>query len=325
MNPKYSVIIPVYNAEKTLRRCVDSLLSQKREDVEIILINDGSTDNGREICEQYEKEYQQVIFVDKENGGVSTARNAGLDVASGEYITFVDSDDWVTDDYFLSIDDVLSEYNYDFIRFSFCTARNINAGISAKSRETAISKIIEDICNKSINGPVAKIYKREIVSGCNVRFPEGASIAEDRAFNIAYSTHIKSYRVSSKQVYFVSTENENSLSRKHQDNLDEQFAITGKYARDAIFNADISAEEKRQYFAAMNFGDARVIYKRAKDLRRGGVSFFKRLKILRKHCREINQKQYDYPKTRYCTLITLPIRFNLVLVIDLMVWVLLHR
>ena len=94
---KYSVIIPVYNAEKTLRRCVDSVLNQNYGDMELLLINDGSTDGSLDICNGYRSFSPQVRVIDKTNGGVSSARNAGLGIAEGEYILFVDSDDYVSD------------------------------------------------------------------------------------------------------------------------------------------------------------------------------------------------------------------------------------
>ena len=104
---KYSVIIPVYNAEKTLRRCLDSLLSQPYPDCELILVNDGSSDESGIICKEYAAKHRQVCVVDKENGGVSSARNAGLDRASGKYVVFVDSDDYVADNFFSLLDQTL--------------------------------------------------------------------------------------------------------------------------------------------------------------------------------------------------------------------------
>ena len=93
---RYSVIIPVFNAEKTLRRCVDSLLDQERDDIEIILVNDGSKDGSLDICNAYQRGHSCVRVIDKENGGVSSARNAGLDAAKGTCVVFVDSDDYVS-------------------------------------------------------------------------------------------------------------------------------------------------------------------------------------------------------------------------------------
>ena len=106
---KFSVIIPVYKAEDTLKRCVDSLINQNRTDAEIILINDGSPDSSGEICKEYAELYKSVKYIKKENGGVSTARNAGLSVATGEYIIFVDSDDWVDETAYMKILDTLHE------------------------------------------------------------------------------------------------------------------------------------------------------------------------------------------------------------------------
>lgn len=330
MTPKYTVIIPVYKAEKTLRKCVDSLLKYKRDDVEVILVNDGSPDSSGKICEEYAKEYSYVRYISKENGGVSTARNAGLTAASGTYITFVDSDDYVVDDYFAIIDNVISQFDYDLVQFSHYVTGSARENIvtqaefSAFDRASAFSRLIGVICNKAINPPWAKVYKREIIEKYGISFPIGASVAEDRAFNIAYSTHIDSYRVSETPVYYVSTENDNSLSRKKHIDLESQFAITGAYARNAIKNADIPESEKTQYMAALNFGTCRVVYKNAKDLHREKVPFFKRLQTIHMLCRKINKEHYKYPKTRYCTLISLPVRLNLALLIDVMAWKLTH-
>lgn len=331
MNLKYSVIIPVYKAEKTLCRCVDSLLKCNREELEIILVNDGSPDGCGAICEQYAEGNACVKYIAKENGGVSTARNAGIEAASGDYLIFVDSDDYVSEGCFEAIDSVLSECDYDFIQFSHymtdgkTISTHTRSVFSSNDRGGFFPGIIDSICSKVINPPWAKVYKHELIEKYNIRFPVGASIAEDRAFNIAYSTHINSYRVSDKAVYYVSTENENSLSRKKMTDLDRQFEITGSYARNAIKNADIPETEKEQYFAAMNFGICRGIYKNAKDLHRERVPFFKRLKTIHKLCREMNKRKYRYPGTRYCRLITLPIRMNFALVIDAMAWVLVRR
>ena len=89
---KFSVIVPVYNAEKTLRRCVESVIKQPFSDYELILINDGSLDKSGEMCADFASRFSQVKYIDKENGGVSSARNAGLEAASGKYILFLEKD-----------------------------------------------------------------------------------------------------------------------------------------------------------------------------------------------------------------------------------------
>ena len=96
--PLISVIIPVYNVQDYLARCLDSILAQTYQNLEIILVNDGSKDNSGAICDEYAARDDRVQVIHKENGGLSTARNAGLDLAAGEYLSFIDSDDWIASD-----------------------------------------------------------------------------------------------------------------------------------------------------------------------------------------------------------------------------------
>lgn len=100
MNEKISVIIPVYNCEKYLNKCVDSVLNQTYTNYEIILIDDGSTDRSSEICDKYEKVSKKVKVLHQKNSGVSQARNNGVDIAEGKYICFLDSDDYIEKEYF---------------------------------------------------------------------------------------------------------------------------------------------------------------------------------------------------------------------------------
>ena len=93
--PKISVIVPVYNVEKYIKKCLDTIISQTFSDIEIICVNDGSTDSSRKILEEYKNKDSRIIIIDKKNGGLSSARNAGMKVAMGEYISFIDSDDWI--------------------------------------------------------------------------------------------------------------------------------------------------------------------------------------------------------------------------------------
>ena len=97
--PKVSIIVPVYKVEKYLRKCIDSIINQTLKDIEIILVDDGSPDNCGKICDEYAAKDTRIKVIHKENGGLSSARNAGMEVAEGEYIGFVDSDDWIETDY----------------------------------------------------------------------------------------------------------------------------------------------------------------------------------------------------------------------------------
>lgn len=99
MKKRVSVIIPVYNVEKFILKTVESVMNQDYKDVEIILVNDGSPDNSAQIIDELAKRDSRIICIHKENGGVSSARNAGLKIATGEYVTFIDGDDWVEPNY----------------------------------------------------------------------------------------------------------------------------------------------------------------------------------------------------------------------------------
>lgn len=115
---KISVIVPVYNVEKYLSKCVESILNQTYKDIELILVDDGSLDNSGNICDNYAKNDNRIKVIHKENGGLSSARNAGLDIASGEYISFVDSDDWIDENTYEELVKKIVTTNADIICFA---------------------------------------------------------------------------------------------------------------------------------------------------------------------------------------------------------------
>lgn len=113
--PKLSIIVPVFRVEKFLARCVDSILTQTYRNIEVILVDDGSPDNCPRICDDYSRVDTRVRVIHKLNGGLCSARNAGLDVANGDYITFVDSDDWIEPDAYLGLMSKCIEYQADIV------------------------------------------------------------------------------------------------------------------------------------------------------------------------------------------------------------------
>lgn len=122
--PLISVIVPVYNVEKYLRRCIDSILAQTYPNIEIILVNDGSIDNSWEICKEYEEAYPIVHAFNKINGGQSSARNVGLNYARGEYVGFIDSDDWIASDMYMSLFDLIVSNDADGAQINIMLADN---------------------------------------------------------------------------------------------------------------------------------------------------------------------------------------------------------
>ena len=323
---RYSVIIPVYNAEKTLNRCVDSLLAENYPDCEIILVNDGSKDRSGEICHDYAERFPNIVYIEKENGGVSTARNAGLDHARGEYVVFVDSDDYVTPGFFSSVEAGQKKNRADWSFFSSCIDDGMvkktlfSKSASYTSRTAVMPVIIDAICRKTINGPHAKVFRRDIIEKHGIRFPVGVSVAEDRAFNICYSLYVNSLEVYDLIVYCVNTENKQSLSRKRHTDLDKQFGIADSYLDDSLQKAPNSEKEKEQYRRALNFGSCRSIYHDAKLMHKDRVNWLERQKRLGQLCDRINRRHMKYPSTRYCLLISLPVRLRVTTVIDYIAW-----
>ena len=162
---KYSVIVPVYNAEKTLRRCIESLVNQPFDRYELILVNDGSTDGSDAICQDYATRYSQIRYFQKENGGVSSTRSLGLEQAEGEYILFVDSDDYVSDDYFTVIDRELAKHPTDLLMFGAASAgtekRTWITGAYCETEEANIARRIADAMQQYLFSSLSLIHISE--------------------------------------------------------------------------------------------------------------------------------------------------------------------
>ncbi|MBO4562921.1 MAG: glycosyltransferase [Clostridia bacterium] len=326
--PKYSVIIPVYNAEGTLHRCVGSLFSEHsiQNNSEIILVNDGSSDSSLSICNEYSERYNNVRVIDKQNGGVSSARNAGLDEASGRFILFVDSDDYLTPGCIKIIDEVIDKGCPDLIQFSVridnktnCLIK-YNSPLKLQSRKDIMPRIADMMCRKIINAPWAKLYKRSIIEDHHIRFPLGTSVGEDRAFNIVYSFYIESLLLSEKETYVLNTDNNDSLSRKRHKDLSMQLETANEYINNELLCAQLTKEEEAIYRQALNFDTCTGIYNDAKLMIQDRTGWFTRQKRLIQICKKINKQHMKYPKTRYCSMITLPVKLYLTPVIDAIAW-----
>lgn len=324
MNVQFSVIIPVYKAEKTLRRCLDSLLAQDCDHAELILINDGSPDESGRICEEYQERYSAVQYYSKRNGGVSSARNIGLDMARGEYILFVDSDDFVAADYFSTLDALTAKWNTDWIQFSktiYDGSRYINQAYSETgllSSSEYESTVCDAICRKRINSPCTKVYRRSIIDDGKLRFDEQISNGEDKLFNIQYALLAKTCCISDRCLYIVSTENSASLSRNTAVDYSTQFEYLEGRIYHTIENAQISDDFKHSLRKAYNFSVCRSIYHDAKSLYSRGIPFRRRWKILHRMCSRINRTKKEYPSSRYCRIIVFPVKHRLCVLIDIL-------
>ena len=185
--PKISIIIPVYNTEKYLVKCIDSLLYQSLEDIEIICVNDGSTDNSQKILDNYAKKDKRIKVIHQENKKQGAARNRGMEIATGEYIGYVDSDDWVDFDYFEELYIAAKKHNLDI-----ALATNVRIGNGKTKKRLKIEKehvalnLQEklDLCNQFKNEcPTNKIYRRKFLIENNIAWPEGV-YCEDKIYTL---------------------------------------------------------------------------------------------------------------------------------------------
>lgn len=265
MSFRYSVIIPVYNAEKTISRCVESIVSQCCDSCEIILINDGSIDESLKICESYSKNFDYIKVVNKPNGGPSSARNKGLDIASGEYILFVDSDDYVLNNFFSVLDENLDS---DFSVFSSNYKKNseiINQRLSNDliNTENNFCKILAMVKTR-YNSPCGKLYKREIIQKNNTRFNEDLNVGEDFLFNLQYALNANSINAVNKSIYCVDVSNEDSITRGFRDDYLEKSLLIYKCGFDIINKADINIEEKEKLSIILDYNFCRTMFACAK-------------------------------------------------------------
>lgn len=191
MQVPVSIIVPVYNAEKYLTRCLDSLINQTYPDTEMILVNDGSTDNSLEVCQKYQRTYPNIKVIDQANQGVSCARNAGIDAAAGEYICFVDADDCVEKNFIESlvqgVDDKadIAVCGHDKICFNKVIQR-----VPRYNRLWDMQQIQYRLfTDTGFMVCYDKIYRSEILKRYGIRFAEHLKMSEDALFEMEYALH----------------------------------------------------------------------------------------------------------------------------------------
>jgi glycosyltransferase involved in cell wall biosynthesis len=209
MNPKISIIVPVYKVEPYLRKCIDSILAQTFKDLELLLIDDGSPDNCGAICEEYALMDSRIRVVHKENGGLSDARNKGLEIAKGDYVGFVDSDDWIEEDMYELLYNMCVSNNCEIanctstIYFKNRTVKNGTHPLTIHNREEAMKVMLEGKLYDEVVW--TKLIKRDLLK--NIRFNKGI-IYEDTAFT--YQVIHKSSRVcciGAPKYHYVKREN----------------------------------------------------------------------------------------------------------------------
>ena len=209
MRPMVSIIVPIYNAENYLRRCVDSILNQEYTDFELLLVNDGSTDASGDICEEYGDQDPRVIVIQKENTGVSDSRNRALDRARGKYLQFLDSDDWITPDATRLFVRAAEEYGCDMVISDFY--RVVGERLSTKgdieeegvlTREEFAAHMMENPADFYYGVLWNKLYRRDIVEEHNLRMDTDINWCEDFMFNLEYIRYAKVFYALHAPIYY---------------------------------------------------------------------------------------------------------------------------
>lgn len=217
-----SVIVPVYNVERYIKQSIDSVLAQNFDDFELILVDDGSTDNSGDICDFYAKKDMRIKVIHQKNSGVSNARNKGLEVAKGKWITFIDSDDWIDPDYFKDFDFDNNE-NYDLLvqglKYIEDVTRKEKKRITFPNDKISVPDINQKFKNYnflSFGVTVCKCYLRDVIDQFNIRFDELIDYHEDHLFFFNYLLKIKTIRtIDSCSYNYRSGHNPTSLSKKY--------------------------------------------------------------------------------------------------------------
>lgn len=230
-NPKVSIIVPIYNVEKYLARCMHSLLNQTLKEIEIIMVDDGSPDNCPQICDEYASKDNRVKVIHKKNAGLGFARNSGLEIASGEYVAFVDSDDFVEKTMYEELYNVITAYNSDAI---ICSFNKVYKEMITPLPIGGMGETIKKICAKKEYIPnvigcsssnardylysysaCIVLYNNHLIKKYNLRFEsERVFVSEDILFNLDYMSKANKIVLYPHPLYNYCY-NENSLTTKY--------------------------------------------------------------------------------------------------------------
>ena len=228
---KVSVIVPVYNTKDYLHRCLDSLLNQTIDDLEVILVNDGSTDDSVEILKEYvNKAPHRFVLIEKENGGQATARNLGIKSATGQYIGFVDSDDKVDIHMFEEMYNLAVSDDYDMVECHYHYIQETEDGIKELATRGNIRqyKNQKDMFIDPQASPWNKLFKREVIINNNIVFPEGV-IYEDTSFYIKSIPYVKKSAYLDKKFVYYYLRGNSTMNANKSKKVGDIFKVIEDY------------------------------------------------------------------------------------------------
>lgn len=264
-----SIIVPVYNAGNGLHYCIDSILKQSYNDFELILVDDGSTDGSGNVCNDYAINDKRIIVVHLKNGGVSKARNAGIKLAKGEFICFIDSDDFVAIDYLEKLYITSQQYpDYDSIWCGFQTTNdynNTNGKCHLVNKNERLSGFdIQHIMDLHYDWlsqmPWNKLFNSSIVNKNNIVFPEDMTLGEDLIFNLRYLDKTNGrIMVINEPLYYYLQADEDSLDNKYYPDLFEKYKRINKEILYYITQWKCGDKQIKQYYNTCFFSYEKVL------------------------------------------------------------------
>lgn len=259
MKQLISVIVPFYNAKEYLKECIESVLKQTYDNWELILINDGSTDNSIEICEEFAKENKNIYLYSKKNTGVSETRNIGIEKASGDWITFLDADDKIKENFLEESVKLIESQNCDIIIGEVNTTKGNNFLINKSiiyedfEKETIIKELLTGYNKKNFSynprmlGFVpGKVYKREIIK--DIKFPSGIRFREDMIFNLQAFERANKIIITPNLIY-IYVINLKSTTFKYFENYTSEIERFEKNVENIICN--IKIDLKQEFYICM--------------------------------------------------------------------------
>lgn len=255
---KLSLVIPAYNCENYLQKCVDSILGQTFQDFEVILIDDGSSDKTPLLCDQYATQDEKVKVIHKKNGGVSSARNQGISIASGERIMFIDADDYLVTETYLA--EMLENIDCDYVADGYLENRILDNQKSKFRRATlgncsgeAITDFPEDFFRRGFfHACWGKVYCLPLIKENEIQFG-GHRVSEDSIFNLEYIKHISSWRIVDIVGYCYVRRNtgKNAIARFEAADIDSYIALEHMMSDMGLKKHVIRSTMYAQYLAVM--------------------------------------------------------------------------
>lgn len=259
-NSFVSIIIPIYNAEDSLHNCIESILDQTYKDIEIIMINDGSTDHSKNICDHYAKLDQRIKVIHQENAGPSAARNRGIEQAVGNYIQFVDADDYIkptmTETLVKAITNNIQLVICGYQSIHFWTLRKYTPSFTGIYQQSDLMQYIGELYRDILlPSPCNKLYDATLINDFQLRFQENVKVGEDLLFNLAYIKTCSRIQMIDKILYNYVIQDDQSLSRDFNKEFFENQHMLHEQVRTFLLEEDYYSGRNKD-FLKINYANS---------------------------------------------------------------------